>query len=134
MALGVPLTLRIEIPGLPPAECSPNARVHWAVKAKAAKQYGTTVSYVAVDAKNRSKNPAQWQDLDGARVSVTFMLPNNRRRDLDNLIASFKSALDALVRCGILLDDSAGHVTVSYSATQPFDSVTPVTIVQVSHA
>ena len=131
MALGVPLTLRIEIPGLPPAECSPNARVHWAVKAKAARQYGTDVFYLAVDARNRSENPAEWQNLDNARVSVTFMLPDNRRRDLDNLIASFKSGLDALVRCGILLDDSAGHVTLSYSATQPFDAVTPVTTVWV---
>jgi len=122
--------LRIEIPGLPPRELSPNARVHWAVKAKAAREYGSQVFYAAVDARNRSE-PAKWKNLDRAKVRVWFYVPPRRRRDLDNLIASFKPGLDALVRCGILVDDSIGHVEVSHTATQPFDGKTPSTTVEV---
>jgi crossover junction endodeoxyribonuclease RusA len=120
--------MRIEIPGLPPSACSPNARVHWAVKARSANSWGSTVFYCAVDARNRTGEPSRWKDLDGARVAVTFVLTNKRRRDLDNLIASFKSGLDALVRCGILVDDSAGHVTLTYAAKQGDDAQTIVEI------
>lgn len=120
--------LRIEIPGLPPVACSPNARLHWAAKAKAASTWGSTVFYQAVDARNRTGEPAKWKNLDGAEVNVTFVLPNKRRRDVDNLIASFKSGLDALVRCGILVDDSAGHVTLTYAAKQGDDAQTIVEI------
>ena len=130
------MKLRIEIPGLPPRELSPNARVHWAVKAKAAREYGQTVFYAAVDARNRSYYETQyemclWKNLDHAKVRVWFYVPPKRRRDIDNLVASFKSGLDALVRCGILVDDSIGHAEVSYAATQPFDGKTPSTSVEV---
>jgi hypothetical protein len=110
------VTLRIEIPGLPPSACSPNSRHHWAVKARAANSWGEMCFYKAVDARNRTGEPMKWKNLDGAKVRVTFVLPNKRRRDLDNLVAAFKSGLDALVRCGILIDDSAGHVTMTYRA------------------
>ena len=125
------MKLTIELPGLPPRELSPNARVHWAVKAKAAREYGQAVFYAAVDARNRSGEPAKWKNIDKAKVYVWFYVPPRRRRDIDNLVASFKSGLDALVRCGILVDDSIGHAEVSYGATQPFDGKTPSTSVEV---
>ena len=120
--------LRIEIPGLPPRECSPNARVHWRVKADAAREFGSTVFYCAVDARNRTGEPSKWKNLDHAKVSVTFMLPNKRRRDLDNLIASMKSGIDSLVRCGIITDDSAGHVKLSYKAEFGAEAMTIVEV------
>lgn len=120
--------LTITIPGLPPAILSPNARVHWSQKARAANGYGATVFYCAVDARNRTGEPGKWKDLDHAHVTVTFMLPDHRRRDLDNLIASFKPGLDALVRCGILEDDSAGHVTLEYEAEFGDEAMTIVEV------
>jgi Holliday junction resolvase RusA-like endonuclease len=86
------------------------------------------VFYQAVDARNRSEEPGHWRDLDGAKVGVTFVLPNHRRRDLDNLIASMKSGIDALVRCGILKDDSAGHVTLEYKAEFGNEAMTIVEV------
>ena len=124
------MTLTITIPGLPPVACSPNARLHWAAKAQAASAWGSTVFYQAVDARNRTGAPEKWKNLDGAKVNVTFVLSNHRRRDLDNLIASMKSGIDSLVRCGILKDDSAGHVTLTYKAEFGSEAMT---IVEVQH-
>jgi len=86
------------------------------------------VFFRAVDARNRSENPAHWRNLDHASVSVTFVLPNHRRRDLDNLIGSMKSGIDAVVRCGILVDDSAGHVTMTYKAEFGDEAMTVVEV------
>jgi Holliday junction resolvase RusA-like endonuclease len=86
------------------------------------------VFYCAVDARNRTGEPAKWKNLDGAKVNVTFVLPNHRRRDLDNLISAMKSGVDALVRCGILKDDSAGHVTLEYKAEFGDEAMTVVEV------
>ena len=73
--------------------------------------------YRAVDARNRTGEPAKWKDLKRAHISVTFILPNKRRRDMDNLIAANKAGIDALVGCGILRDDDLYHVSFDYHAT-----------------
>ena len=39
-------------------------------------------------------------------ASVTFVLPDKRRRDLDNLVALVKPLLDGAVDAGIMVDDS----------------------------
>lgn len=46
------------------------------------------------------------------RVSITleFWFPDKRRRDLDNYAFAFKFIQDALVKVGILTDDSAEEV------------------------
>lgn len=128
--------LVIEIPGLPPVVCSPNyrAHLHWGAKYRAASDYGATVFYAAVDARNRSGSPETWKNLDNAHVSVTFVLANHRRRDLDNLIASMKSGIDSLVRCGILKDDSAGHVTMTYKAEFGDEAMTVIEIEEAQRA
>jgi crossover junction endodeoxyribonuclease RusA len=74
----------------PPRELSPNARVHWAVKSKAAKSYRTLGSYAALlaDAK------VTWDGV--IHAFITFYPPDKRQRDDDNLIASFKSARDGI--------------------------------------
>ena len=102
--------------------------MHWGAKYRAAQSWGSTVFYRAVDARNRSGDPEHWRDLDNANVSVTFVLPNHRRRDLDNLISAMKSGIDALVRCGLLKDDSAGHVTMAYKAKFGDEALTIVEI------
>ena len=83
----------------PPKELSPNARVHWAKKAKAAKSY---------------RNGAVWvtpRDEPGRNVTITFNPPDNRRRDLDNMLASIKSGLDGIA-AAIGVDDSQWSLTI----------------------
>ena len=106
--------LRITIPGLPPFSCSQNARLDKYAKARAVKDYRQQVRYMAIDARNRSECPAQWHNIDKAKVCVTFVVPDNRRRDKGNLSGAFKPALDALVDAAILVDDSWQHCDDHY--------------------
>jgi len=74
----------------PPKALSPNARVHWAVKSKAAAAYKAACWALCKQAGMVApphKKIALWLD---------FVPPNRRRRDDDNLVASFKSGRDGL--------------------------------------
>lgn len=88
----------------PPKELSPNARCHWATKARAFKAYRLDC----------------WACFTGFRVAlrgrnsfgVTFHPPSRRRGDIDNMFASIKAAIDALAQItGI--DDSAFSFTIA---------------------
>lgn len=88
----------------PPKELSPNARCHWAVKARAFKAYRLDC----------------WASFAGFRkalvgrtsFAVTFHPPSGRRHDIDNCFASIKAAIDALAQItGI--DDSEFTFTIA---------------------
>lgn len=84
---------------LPPKECSPNWRGHWAKRAAAARSYRWNVRLTCLSQCKRR------QALRSARVLLTFVVPDNRRRDEDNLLASFKPGIDGMVDAGIFEDD-----------------------------
>lgn len=104
----------------PPSECSPNARCHWSVKAKAAKAYRKECWALTLESGIKV-------DWDGPiYVSLAFLPPDRRRRDLDNCISSAKSALDGIADAlGVndsrfklraeISDDVAGKVWVTVS-------------------
>lgn len=73
----------------PPAACSPNARVHWTKKSKAAKAYRAACHLLAKQA--RITAPA-----GEALLMLEFVPPDRRRRDDDNLLAMFKAGRDGL--------------------------------------
>ena len=82
-----PLTVKLP---WPPKELSPNARVHWAKKAKAAKAYKLACFALA-------KNAGMMADWDGdIHLWITFYPPDRRSRDDDNLVASLKNGRDGL--------------------------------------
>ena len=85
---------------LPPRELSPNARPHWAAKARAVRQYREAAYLLAL-----AEQPAR--PMRRARVTATFFFRDKRRRDGDNLLASLKPAFDGLADAGIVADDSA---------------------------
>lgn len=70
----------------PHKELSPNARVHWAKKARITKAYRELCFYMAKDKKLKP----------GHIMKMTFHPPDNRRRDDDNMIASFKAGRDGV--------------------------------------
>ena len=83
----------------PAKELSPNARVHWSKKAKAAKAYKHTCWSLAKEAKAKV-------DWDGqVHLWVSFIPPDRRLRDDDNLVAAFKSGRDGLA-LALGIDDS----------------------------
>ena len=91
----------------PNAVLSPNARPHWAAKATAAKTARKTAWALTTEAAGRIyKAPAI------SYLTVTFYPPSNRKRDMDNLIASCKSTFDGMADA-MGVDDSTFRCTYS---------------------
>lgn len=86
----------IDLP-LPPDCLHPNARPHWAAKARATKQYRWEAKLTAMSV--RPKVP-----FDAATYKLTFWL--KRKRDMDGLIAWVKAAIDGIADAGIIWNDS----------------------------
>lgn len=85
----------------PSRNLSPNARGHWAKKARAAEMYRYTCKLRTQEVINRERWDVQaLRDLVAAggdvHVFIDFYPPNRRARDDDNLIAAFKSGRDGL--------------------------------------
>lgn len=91
--------IRVTLP-LPPRELSPNARTHWARKAVTVRSYRFCAKVLA--ACSAPVAPG-W---DTATAAVTFFLPDRRRRDKDNLMASLKPAWDGIADAGVVTDDA----------------------------
>ena len=97
--------MRILLPW-PTSDLSPNARGHWAIKARAKKAYRTLCAWQAKAQGMTSLN------AERLHLKITFVPPNRRARDLDNLLASLKSGLDGL--CDVLgVDDSKWSIEIS---------------------
>lgn len=74
----------------PPRELSPNARPHWAAKARAVKQYRQACAWACKAAGLTA--PA----VERIHLWVDFYPPSRRKIDDDNLIASFKAGRDGI--------------------------------------
>ncbi len=80
---------RITLPW-PPMDLSPNARVHWSKKSKAAKAYRKACWALV-------KESGITAPKDGPiHLWLDFYAPDKRKRDDDNLIASFKAGRDGI--------------------------------------
>ena len=77
--------------GWPSSDLSPNARGHWAIKARAAKAYRLACAFTAREAKIGK------MDAPALSATITFHPPTRHARDRDNMIASFKAGQDGLV-------------------------------------
>ncbi len=86
----------------PAKELHPNARVHWAKKAKAAKQARNDGAWCALASGVRTHD---FMGLDSLNVSIVFLPPDNRRRDTDGMISSAKSYFDGIADV-VGVDDS----------------------------
>ena len=72
----------------PPAKLSPNARAHWAVKAKAFKTYKVQCHALL----SQHRDTLRGRDA----FALEFRPPSARRTDLDNCLSAFKAGIDAL--------------------------------------
>lgn len=75
----------------PPAILSPNARPHWAAKAKAAKDY-RNACYLAC----RMADLVQPDTMGKLHLWIDFHPPSNRRIDDDNCLSRLKSGRDGI--------------------------------------
>jgi crossover junction endodeoxyribonuclease RusA len=105
----------------PPRELSPNARVHWAAKGRAAKSYRSACFWIA-------KRDGKPLDHDGRlHVLVEFVPPDRRSRDRDNMLASIKAGLDGLAEA-LGVNDSRFDLTIRVA-----DEIGGMVRVSVSH-
>lgn len=79
----------------PPSILSPNARTHWAVRARAVKAYRMACAWQALEQTTSEQRQAM-RPADRLRVHVVFVPPDRRRRDADNCLAAVKAGLDGL--------------------------------------
>ena len=116
---GLAMTFSITIPRLPPAECSPNSRVHWREKGRAV-AIAKDEAIAAVKAQEWSGPPVQ-----AALIHVSWGVKDKRKRDTDNFVARTKPFIDGIVQVGVLADDSRFHVRYQYGwhAAKRFETV-----------
>lgn len=88
----------IELPW-PSRDLHPNARVHWAVKGRAAKKARQDAAYAT------KATGVRKLDAKSLLVTAIFNPPDNRHRDLDGMLASMKSSFDGIADT-IGVDDS----------------------------
>jgi crossover junction endodeoxyribonuclease RusA len=92
--------LRLTLP-LPPRELHPNARPHWAKKARAVRDYRRLAWAYARDAVH--PNPPRWKE---AETRVVFYFATHRTRDGDGAAAALKAAWDGIADAGVVENDA----------------------------
>ena len=76
----------------PSKDLSPNARVHWSNKSKAAKAYRAACGWQVLSVPRPTFAAAGPITLD-----IEFVEPDHRyKRDMDNMLASIKSGIDGI--------------------------------------
>jgi crossover junction endodeoxyribonuclease RusA len=76
----------------PCRDLHPNARGHWAKKANAAKAYRNECWVRAKVAKMAPLGDGK------IKVSIVFVPPDRRRRDVDGMLSAIKSGLDGMAQ------------------------------------
>ncbi len=92
----------------PHKDLRPNARPHWAEKAKAVKQARALAGWTANEIGIRRGDP----DIPSAlKVTAVFCPPSRRRFDDDNMLSSCKSYFDGIADA-IGIDDSKWQIAM----------------------
>ena len=81
--------------GWPPSDLSPNKRLHWAKLASAKKQYRQKCNSVAKEQLKKYKKITE-NIPERLVLEMTFIPPDRRSYDRDNLVARMKSGIDGL--------------------------------------
>lgn len=97
----------------PKPPLSLNDRMHWRPKYEKTKRVQGE-ALLAIRA-SRPRLP----ELDAAEVVLCWRVPDLVRRDLDNVVATLKPAIDALVQAGVLPRDDWKHVHLAASRIDP---------------
>lgn len=97
--------MKISLPW-PHKSLSPNARTHHMALAAEKRRARQAAFWLASEAMPRS-----YVAPEAPHVSLTFFPPDNRRRDLDNMLSSMKAALDGVAEA-IRVDDSAWSMSI----------------------
>ncbi|MBA7616100.1 hypothetical protein ES703_23391 [subsurface metagenome] len=122
--------MRIEVSQLPPISSSPNWRGHWAQRYIASRIYHNAVFYCCVDARNKALGEGTAFPFVKARLNLTFVFPEYRRRDRDNTLSRAKPGIDAIVASGLVIDDDAEHLEIGKVEVEVDKGRAPLTIIE----
>ena len=78
----------------PPSQLNPNKRLHWSRKSRAARLYRNMCLVLTKSAIESSDY--HYAGVGKMVLSIEFCPPDKRRRDDDNMLASFKSGRDGV--------------------------------------
>jgi crossover junction endodeoxyribonuclease RusA len=99
------LSVVIDIPMEPPREVSPNARVHWRVKARATRGFREAAAWATLDAVY-GEGVTDELFRNGVVMDAEIRWGRGRKRiDVDNAWASLKAARDGIA--AVLHEDDA---------------------------
>ena len=97
--------MKIVLPNLPPKEANPNRNSHFYTRARGRReQHEQMLGYVLEQ--GRPDKP-----FEKAHITITWRSKDKRKRDIDNLLSAMKGSIDGLVEAGVLVDDSAKHLS-----------------------
>ena len=102
--------MRITIPGLPPRDASPNARVHYMKLANVKRNQKDLMIASVLELMPMDRPNEPWEK---AHLTITFRASDKRRRDIDNLLSASKAYVDGLVAAGVIVDDSSDNLSYS---------------------
>ncbi len=106
------VALTIEIPGLPSKYLSPNRFYKIGIQTGAKRAAHKLILGLC-----REQQPIG-EPMEGATVTVTFIVPDRIKRDKGNLIAGAKAYVDGLVKAQIIKDDNWRNIEEVYPAIQ----------------
>jgi hypothetical protein len=115
---------------LPSRVLSPNARPHWARKAKAvakARELARLECMVW-------RVSGQSGDYDSATIRATFYWASRRRRDQANAVAMLKPYIDGIVDAGVITDDDSEHLTGPICMPFGYDAARPRVVLEIERA
>ena len=99
--------MKIELGHLPDSRLSPNARIHHMMLYKAKREAKEEAFVIA----KRQGVPVK--PYHRVHITITYVSKDKRRRDMDNLLASTKPAIDGIVAAKVIEDDSVFNVSYS---------------------
>lgn len=108
--------IQIHLGYLPSAILSPNWRPFSpGSKYRLAAERAELIQDVVMLAKDALSRAGISEQPAFERVTITysFICPNSRRRDADNYVCRMKAAQDALVKAGVIADDTHEHVSIA---------------------
>lgn len=118
----------VEIPMTPSTVLSPNARAHWAPKAKAAAEL-RDAARLAVLSSTTAAERSHIIAGSGIGYTVTVYWKRGGSRDEDNILARCKAAIDGIAD-GLGIDDKRMHVRGVNSNTSAKLGVTVFTLIR----
>ena len=102
--------LRIRLP-FPDRALNPNTRRVWQASLKPKKE-AREVGYWAAQQASFRKTEQCFVDYTNLRLRIAIYPPDNRKRDLDNIVASLKAAQDGIFEYLGMDDSSITHKEV----------------------